>query len=74
MTLTLSHEAIAHLVGGRRPTVSGALARLADHELIARRDGTWLLVDESRALLNTAPAPRPTLGIGSLGGGTPAPN
>lgn len=74
VTLTLSHEAIAHLVGGRRPTVSAALVRLADRQLVARRpNGTWLLADESRALLNTAPPPRPTLGIEVLGGRAPAP-
>ena len=43
--LTLSHRMLAELVGARRPTVSAALAELAQADVLVRRgDGTWLLV------------------------------
>lgn len=61
LPLSVGHEAIGRLVGGRRSTISAALGRLADRELIVRRDdNTWLLAPESRALLNTTPYPSPT--------------
>ena len=42
--MTLSHRVLAQLVGARRPTVSTALAELAEREELVRRDdGTWLL-------------------------------
>jgi DNA-binding NarL/FixJ family response regulator/signal transduction histidine kinase/PAS domain-containing protein len=45
--LALSHRTIAQLVGARRPTVSTALAHLAEAGELARRsDGTWLLTGE----------------------------
>ena len=45
MPLRLSHEALGHLVGAKRPTVSLALGRLQADGLIARRaDRTWLLL------------------------------
>lgn len=45
--LTLSHRLLAGIVGARRPTVSTALAELADRgELVRRTDGTWLLTGE----------------------------
>lgn len=44
MPLRLSHEALGHLVGAKRPTVSLALRRLQAEDLIARRaDRTWIL-------------------------------
>jgi CRP/FNR family transcriptional regulator, cyclic AMP receptor protein len=50
MPLRLTHEAIGELVGARRPTVSLALAELADAGLIARRpEGGWVLAPESQA-------------------------
>ena len=50
MPLRLSHRMIGSLVGARRPTVSTAIARLADERRVARRfDGTWLLLAEKRA-------------------------
>jgi hypothetical protein len=61
LPLSVGHEAIGRLVGGRRSTITAALGRLADRELLVRRDdGTWLLAPESRALLNTTPVPTPT--------------
>jgi CRP/FNR family cyclic AMP-dependent transcriptional regulator len=51
LPLPLSHEVLARLVGGRRPTITLALKALADRGIVARRpDRTWLLV-----------APRPSL-------------
>jgi hypothetical protein len=45
--MTLSHRVLAQLVGARRPTVSSALAALAEREQLVRRDdGTWLLSGE----------------------------
>jgi CRP/FNR family cyclic AMP-dependent transcriptional regulator len=44
LSLTLSHRMLAQLVGARRPTVSTALARLAEDGSVTRRsNGTWLL-------------------------------
>jgi CRP-like cAMP-binding protein len=49
--LPLSHRLIGSLVGARRPTVTGALARLAEADRIARRtDGSWLLPGPPRSL------------------------
>jgi hypothetical protein len=45
--MTLSHRILAQLVGARRPTVSTALAELAERgELVRRDDATWLLAGE----------------------------
>ena len=45
--LAMGHEAIGRLVGSRRPTVSSALGRLADRNLVSRlANGTWLLDPE----------------------------
>jgi CRP-like cAMP-binding protein len=45
--LTLSHRLLGELVGARRPTVSTALAALAEQgELLRKPDGTWLLTGE----------------------------
>jgi DNA-binding GntR family transcriptional regulator len=42
--LPLTHELIGRLVGGRRPTVTLALAELAENGVLVRRDeGGWLL-------------------------------
>jgi CRP/FNR family cyclic AMP-dependent transcriptional regulator len=42
--LALPHRVIAQVVGARRPTVSTALARLAEEGTVVRlHDGTWLL-------------------------------
>jgi CRP/FNR family cyclic AMP-dependent transcriptional regulator len=42
--LALSHRLLGQIVGARRPTVSSALAGLADRrELTRRSDGSWLL-------------------------------
>jgi CRP/FNR family cyclic AMP-dependent transcriptional regulator len=45
--LALSHRVLSQLVGARRPTVSTALAELAERgEIVRRDDGTWLLGGE----------------------------
>jgi CRP/FNR family transcriptional regulator, cyclic AMP receptor protein len=42
--MTLSHRMLGQLVGARRPTVSTALAELAESGQLERRDdGTWLI-------------------------------
>lgn len=42
--VALSHRMIGSLIGARRPTVSTAIARLADEDRVQRRpDGSWLL-------------------------------
>jgi hypothetical protein len=42
--LVLTHRILGQLVGARRPTVSTALAELAERgELVRRPDGSWLL-------------------------------
>lgn len=44
LPLALSHDRLARLVRGRRPGVTQALTRLADRDLVLRRDdGSWLL-------------------------------
>jgi hypothetical protein len=43
--VALSHRMIGALIGARRPTVSTAIARLAEEERVLRRsDGSWLLI------------------------------
>ena len=47
LPLRLHHETLGHLIGAKRPTVSLALQRLAERELVQRRDdGTWMLPSE----------------------------
>ena len=66
--LAMGHEAISRLVGGRRPTVSTALGRLAERKLVTRlANGTWLLAPESRALLDGSRLPAPTPEVRLLG-------
>lgn len=68
--LTLSHEAIGHLTGGRRSTISVALAGLAERELVVRlANGVWWIAADSLALLSPSPRATPTRGIHLLGHG-----
>jgi CRP-like cAMP-binding protein len=49
--LELSHEVLAQMVGGKRPTITLALADLADRSILVRRpDRTWLVVAEAPSL------------------------
>ena len=43
MNLPLTHELISHLAGARRPSVSSALARLAERGLLERTDTGWVI-------------------------------
>ena len=64
LPLTLGHEAIAQLVGGRRPTVSAALGGLTERRLVVRlSNNTWWLAPESSALLDERPQPGLTPGV-----------
>jgi CRP-like cAMP-binding protein len=66
--LALKHEAIAHMVGGQRSTISAAFAHLADQKLVTRRpNGTWLLARESQVMLDEAPPPAPMPDLYLLG-------
>ena len=57
----LTHAAIGHLIGARRPTVSLGLRALSDQRALYRRaDGTWLLAPDSLYQLvgaDRSPAP-----------------
>lgn len=54
--LALTHEAIGHLIGARRPTVSLGLKVLSEQEVLSRRaDGSWIL--NQSALARLVPAP-----------------
>jgi CRP/FNR family transcriptional regulator, cyclic AMP receptor protein len=54
----LTHEAIGHLIGARRPTVSLGLRALSDQRALHRRaDGTWLLSPDSLSQLVDADPP-----------------
>ncbi len=46
LPLPLTHEVLAELVAARRPTVSTALARLANSELVYAKKEGWLLSGE----------------------------
>jgi CRP/FNR family cyclic AMP-dependent transcriptional regulator len=51
LPIPLSHEVLARLVGGRRPTITLALKALADRGVVARRpDRSWLLVASAPTL------------------------
>jgi CRP/FNR family transcriptional regulator, cyclic AMP receptor protein len=52
LPLKLTHDVLARLVGGARPTISLALTALTDDGVVARcQDGTWLLVADRPATL-----------------------
>src|SRR4051812_8363951 len=51
LPLHLTHEVLARLVGGRRPTISLALTTLAERGTVTRHpDGSWLVVAERPSL------------------------
>jgi hypothetical protein len=67
VSLALSHRMIGSLVGARRPTVSTALARLAEEHRVARRgDGTWLLTG-SPPLAASSVEESPIMDAGTFG-------
>jgi CRP-like cAMP-binding protein len=55
--LQLTHEVLARLVGGRRPTISLALSALSERGIVQREaDGSWLVVAQRPTLeANTVP-------------------
>jgi CRP/FNR family cyclic AMP-dependent transcriptional regulator len=50
LDLPLTHEALSHLVGARRPSVSGALTRLTAEGRLRRQGRQWILIGEPPAL------------------------
>lgn len=65
--LGLSHEALGHLVGAKRPTVTLALQRLRSEELVERRaDRTWKLcgdVEDALSRLDRIGCSKPTVAL-----------
>jgi CRP/FNR family transcriptional regulator, cyclic AMP receptor protein len=58
--LPLTHRILGQLVGARRPTVSTALAELAEREELQRRaDGSWLLRGDPPDAQTLARRPQP---------------
>ena len=58
--LALTHRILGQLVGARRPTVSTALAELAERgELVRRPDGSWLLRGDPPDAQSLARRPAP---------------
>lgn len=51
LDLPLTHEVLSHLAGARRPSVSGALTRLADEGRLRRSGRHWVLSGEPPALV-----------------------
>jgi CRP/FNR family cyclic AMP-dependent transcriptional regulator len=50
LDLPLTHEVLSHLAGARRPSVSGALTRLADDGRLMRSGRNWVLSGERPVL------------------------
>ncbi|HWK27126.1 MAG TPA: helix-turn-helix domain-containing protein [Solirubrobacter sp.] len=46
LDLPLTHEVLSHLAGARRPSVSGALTRLASEGRLRRSGRLWILVGD----------------------------
>ena len=58
--LELTHEALGHLVGARRPTVTLALSELArDGAVVRRDDGAWILRHDSNPSMPAQDGDRP---------------
>ena len=56
LELPLTHEVLSHLAGARRPSVSGALTRLADAGRLTRSGRNWVLNGEVGSLLAATPS------------------
>ncbi len=54
--LPLTHEVLSHLAGARRPSVSGALTRLAGDGRLLRRGRSWILTGEPPVVADSAAA------------------
>jgi CRP/FNR family transcriptional regulator, cyclic AMP receptor protein len=46
LDLPLTHEVLSHMAAARRPSVSGALTKLADRGLVRREGRDWVLTGE----------------------------
>jgi CRP-like cAMP-binding protein len=58
--LELTHGALGHLVGARRPTVTLALSELArDGAVVRREDGAWILRHDSNPSMPAVDGDRP---------------
>jgi len=58
--LELTHEALGHLVGARRPTVTLALGELGrDGAVVRRDDGAWILRHDSNPSMPASNGDRP---------------
>ncbi len=71
LELPLTHEVLSHLAGARRPSVSGALTRLADEGRLRRSGREWILSGDPPVLngeLGPIP-PRRSARAGRTGGG-----
>jgi CRP/FNR family transcriptional regulator, cyclic AMP receptor protein len=54
LDLPLTHEVLSHLAGARRPSVSGALTRLANTGRLNRQGRSWVLSGEPPAAADAA--------------------
>ena len=55
LPLSLSHEVLGGLIGARRPTVTLALSKLAEHGSLIRQEDDWLILESPAAPLSTEP-------------------
>jgi CRP-like cAMP-binding protein len=53
LDLPLTHEALSHLAGARRPSVSGALTRLAADGRLRREGRRWVLHGEPPVVVDS---------------------
>ena len=66
LELPLTHEVLSHLAGARRPSVSGALTRLAEDGRLTRSGRNWVLsgerpvLEELRRMTSAIPRARPS--------------
>jgi CRP-like cAMP-binding protein len=54
LDLPLTHEVLSHLAGARRPSVSGALTRLANTGRLRRSGRSWVLEGDPPAIEHPA--------------------
>jgi CRP/FNR family cyclic AMP-dependent transcriptional regulator len=65
LPLRLTHAVLADLIAARRPTVTGAIAKLCEHDLLHHDQGGWLLRgDPPGELLAVRSAHRTQAGLG----------
>ena len=64
LDLPLTHEVLSHLAGARRPSVSGALTRLADEGRLRRSGRHWVLSGDRRRSITALRTPNARLSCG----------